>query len=170
MTRTATDTAHKHIRRYTAANRPGWRVRISRTVAPKSPAAKTVAVSQTFVDVQYGGKQAALAAAIGWRDEQLLLLGPKLPTGHGTHRSEPGFSYMKKLLRGPAERQYLAWYGCLRVESGRRLTTHRSIEVHGERDAEGQVSAWLRNERRALAARLRQQGQRACLPPLSQAG
>lgn len=155
-------TAHKHIRRYTAAERPGWRVRISRTVN-----GQPLTVSQTFVDAQHGSQARALSAAIQWRDEQLRQLGPKLTPGHGVHRSAPGYGYMKQLLRGPADRQYLAWYGCLRVEGGRRVTTHRSIEVHGPEQAKAQVSAWLREERRALAARLRQQGQSAALPAIA---
>lgn len=131
----------------------GWWVRIYRTVEGQRRC-----VNKLFSDGIWGGQYPALVRARRWRNVTLKSLPPS--SGRG-YRKPPGHGYVRLALRTYVPRNptqptkvYSAWTAWIRIEDMKARSTNWSVERWGDTGAKRRATAWLAEERKALAQRL----------------
>ncbi len=134
-----------------------WVVRIVRA-SPK------VSFSKSFSDKKYGGKKAALQAALACRDQKLKaypLINSKLRSiGTPTASNKSGITGvrrgMKVIKRGKKKWQYPAWIATgTPISGGKTKTAYFVFDVHGgsraaKAKAVKQRQEWERSLRKSL--------------------
>jgi hypothetical protein len=152
----------KHIARIDAekSRQHCWEVKIVRTPAENS-------FHRSFADKKYGGKTAALAAAIKCRDEEIKsrpalnsyeqAIRPKKNNKSGIVGVREG---LKIVTRGAKSWQYPAWVVTgTPVAGGKTKTKYFVIAVHGKRAAKAlaieQRREWEESLRESVEAKLK---------------
>jgi hypothetical protein len=126
----------KNIIRMDYKRSHGWWVRFEYRDHP---------VSKMFSDSRYGGRRAARAAAIAYRDEVLLTLPAR------AHHQLPGkgriWRETRSYITASGERQtFEAWTGWCRVAPNHSASSNASIDKWGTRRAKAMVQEWLDNK------------------------
>ncbi|MCL1635403.1 hypothetical protein M2650_12305 [Luteimonas sp. SX5] len=103
-----------------------WRVMISRD--------KKWVCNRSFADVKYGGEQAALAAAIAYRDEMLQLAPPMAKTARNQQLRRNNTSGMPGVCRN-CYRGYAFYMAQTLLPDGTRLRKTFGVAKHGEERA-----------------------------------
>jgi hypothetical protein len=124
----------KNIIRMDYKRSHGWWVRFEYQTHP---------ISKMFSDSRYGGKKAAQAAALKYRDE-IILTFPK-PT---RYRQLPGkgriWRETRSYITASGERRtFEAWTGWCRVAPNHSASSNASIDKWGIRRARAMVQTWL---------------------------
>jgi hypothetical protein len=133
----------KGVTRYEHSRSRGWLVRVYRL-------GKVVA-RQLFSDGPYGGREAALAAAVLWQTAQEL----SFPVVARSKKRTPGYGYVQRIERsyrtpGGETRRYDAFAAYFWAEADEFRSTSWSIDQHGEELARELCEDWLAECRREL--------------------
>lgn len=135
---------YRYLNRLTSKVRPHWWAHMQRIVNGE----RAYVFSKRFYDHEWGGRKAALEAALSYRDDHVAQ-APASSRG-----VLPGHGYVRRTkVQGRP-----VWEGWVKLEGGRHLRTKWFIDVWGAKAAKLGCTAWLArhrleiDERAALAA------------------
>lgn len=123
------------ITRHDTATTRGWNVRVQRTA---------FVAQRLFSDSKFGGKQAALVAAVTYRNAVLKALDSprQVPPGHG---------YVWRDTTADGRDVFRGWVRLLNMRCSRTVWY---VDQHGPRAAKRGAGEWLERKRREMGVQI----------------